>query len=157
MQSAAAVIDGAKYFPIGNRGIAMPRSARYGTIDPLTYFEKSNEETMVIVHCENRQGLANLEAIAAVPEVDVIFLGPFDMSQSLGIPGQVYHPLMDEVVEKVIQVTTDAGKVPGIFVTDGQQAQRRAAQGFKYIAIGMDTTLLAKIYKTEISKLSESV
>ncbi|MEW9123166.1 MAG: aldolase/citrate lyase family protein [Thermotaleaceae bacterium] len=149
-KTAKTLIQAAKYFPLGNRGLAMPRSADYGTLDPITYFQAANEETLIVVHCENTQGLENLEEIVTLPEIDVVFLGPFDMSQSLGIPGQIHHPAMDEVVEKVIGITKKAGKAAGVFVTDGKQAQLRARQGFQYIAIGMDTIFLSKIYKQEL-------
>jgi 4-hydroxy-2-oxoheptanedioate aldolase len=97
-------------------------------------------------------GYENLEQIARIPEIDVIFLGPFDMSQSLGIPGEVNHPKIQEVAERVLKVSKSFGKAAGIFVLNGEQAKIRAQQGFQYITIGMDVMLLSNIYKSELSK-----
>lgn len=151
--AAMEIVKAAKYFPIGNRGLAMPRSSNYGTVPPLEYFKHSNRETMIIVHCENKEGLDHLEEIAQIPEVDVIFLGPFDMSQSMGIPGEVNHPLIKEAAEEVVRVCKAYNKAAGIFVTDGQQAKTKMQEGFQYITIGMDITLFSKICKSQIEKV----
>lgn len=152
-EAAEKVVKASKYFPIGTRGAAMARSGEYGEVNAMDYFTTENEETLVVVHCENKEGLENLESIVKVPEIDVIFLGPFDMSQSLGVPGQIYHPLVEEAAEKVVTKAKAAGKAAGIFVTDGEQAQRRIEQGFQYITINVDATLFAKACKSEINKI----
>ncbi|MHB1651596.1 MAG: HpcH/HpaI aldolase family protein [Desulfitobacteriaceae bacterium] len=148
---AKRIVQAAKYFPSGNRGVAMPRAADYGTLNPLEYFQEANEETMIVVHCENKQALDNLEEIAQVPEIDVIFLGPFDMSQSFGITGQINHPLIQEAAKQVLRAAQKNGKAAGIFALDGEQARLRAEEGFRYITLGMDVTLFAKVCKNEIS------
>jgi len=149
--TAEKIINAAKYFPIGNRGLALPRSANYGLIDdPLDYFEKANKETMIVVHCENKTSLDNIEEIAKIPEIDVVFLGPFDMSQSWGIPGQINHPLIEDACSRVLDACKSAGKAAGIFVLDGQQAKMRAEQGFQYITISLDVTIFAKACRNEI-------
>jgi 4-hydroxy-2-oxoheptanedioate aldolase len=152
--TAQRVAKASKYSPLGTRGAAMTRAGEYGTVNPMEYFTTENEETLVVVHCENKEGLNNLESIAKIPEIDVIFLGPFDMSQSLGVPGQIYHPLVEEAAEKVLKITKAAGKAAGIFVTDGEQAKKRIEQGFQYITINMDVTLFAMACKNEISKIN---
>ncbi len=149
---AKQIVKSAKYFPIGNRGLAMPRSSDYGIHPPMEYFKHTNRETMIIVHCENEESLNNIDEIAQIPEIDVIFLGPFDMSQSLGIPGEVNHPLIKEAANKVIRVCQANGKAAGIFVSSGEQAKIKMQEGFQYITIGMDTTLFSKICSQEISK-----
>lgn len=151
-KTAEDVVKRAKYFPEGTRGVALPRAGEYGMVDPLEYFKVENEETMIVVHCENKIGLDNLEEIAKVPEIDVIFLGPFDMSQSLGIPGQVNHPLIEEAAERVLKICKEAGKGAGIFVSSGEQAKLRKDQGFQYITIGMDVMLLGMAGKEAVSK-----
>lgn len=150
---AKHIVKSTKYFPIGNRGLAMPRSSDYGAHPPIDYFNHTNEETMIILHCENKEGLANIEEIAKIPEVDVIFLGPFDMSQSMGVPGEVNHPLVQEAAQRVVEVCKANGKAAGIFVTDGEQAKMKIAEGFQYIAMGLDITLFSKVCKSEIDKI----
>lgn len=149
-EEALAVVDAAKYFPLGSRGVALTRSADFGNVKALDYFTEANEETMVVVQCENVKGLEVLEEIAAVPCVDVIFLGPFDMSQSLGVPGEVYHPEVEKAAERVLDVCGKSGKTAGIFVLDGEQARRRAQQGFKYITINLDAALIGNACRREL-------
>lgn len=151
--TADMVAKASKYYPDGIRGAALARSGDYGMVtSTMDYFKTENEETLVVVHCENEEGLLNLESIAEIPDIDVIFLGPFDMSQSLGIPGEIYHPKVEAAAERVLKVTKAAGKAAGIFVTDGEQAKRRIAQGFQYITINVDTTIFGKAYKNELEK-----
>ena len=152
-ETAEKVVQSAKYFPTGSRGLAMPRASDFGIMNPLDYFKKANEETLIVVHCENIYGLDNLEEIVKVPEVDVIFLGPFDMSQSMGIPGEIYHPKVQDAAQRVLKLSKAAGKAAGIFVPNGEQAKIRIEQGFQYIALGLDTMLFASACKHELSKI----
>lgn len=154
-EDAEKAVRAAKYFPDGNRGIALTRAADYGNIGAFEHFKKANEETMVVVHCENIEGFNNLENIVELPGVDVIFLGPFDMSQSLGIPGQLDHPKIQEISEKVIEITRKAGKTAGIFVTTAEQAKMRAEQGFQYIALQMFDTFVLNACKRETAIAKE--
>lgn len=140
---AKKIVLGAKYAPVGGRGIACPRAADYGFADLAEYAARENEETMIIAHCENKEGLENLEEICRVPEIDVIFLGPYDMSQSLGVPGQTEHPLVEEAAEKVLRLTRRYHKIAGVFCPSGGTARRREAQGFRYLTLGTDMSLLA--------------
>jgi len=147
---AQAVVNFSKYHPLGKRGVAFPRSADYGLTDLGSYFEYENSQTMIVTHCENVRGLENIEAVCRVPGIDVIFLGPYDMSQSMGITGQVNHPRIEEAAGKVLAAAKKYGKIAGIFVSTGAAARERAAQGFQYITVGMDTTLFAAKCKQEI-------
>jgi len=154
-QAAKEVVLSSKYEPVGKRGIAFPRSADYGLTDLSKYFDYENNQTMIIVHCENKLGLENLEDICQIPEIDVVFLGPYDMSQSMGVTGQVTHKLVENAAKKVIEVTKKYGKIAGIFVSDGETAKKRQKQGFQYIAMGMDTTLFSSKCIQEIKKFRD--
>ena len=89
---AEALVRAAKYAPLGLRGVSpYTRAARYFADGPQI-FDRLNEESMVLIHVEGVEGLENLRDITSVPGLDVIFLGPYDLSQSLGIPGQVNDP-----------------------------------------------------------------
>ncbi len=152
---ARQIVKSSKYFPIGNRGLAMPRSSDYGIHPPIDYFKHTNKETMIVLHCENRESLDNLEEIAQIPEIDVIFLGPFDMSQSLGIPGQVHHPLIKDAAEKVVDICRKNNIAPGIFVSSGEEARNKIQSGFQYITIGMDTSLFYQACLKEIKSIKK--
>jgi 4-hydroxy-2-oxoheptanedioate aldolase len=152
-EDAKLLVQRSKYSPLGKRGVAMPRAADYGLYPIMDYFEKSNEQTMIIAHCENIISLENLEDIAKTSGVDVIFLGPFDMSQSMGIPGQVKHPRIEEAAQRVLEVCKKYDKIPGIFAVTAEDAKSRIEQGFRYVPIGMDCTLIGAAFKKIVYKV----
>lgn len=150
--TAQQVVSAAKYYPAGSRGMALPRALDYGMGDIMASFKRANEETVVIVHCETKASLDVIHEIAAIDEVDVIFLGPFDMSQSMGIPGQTDHPLIQEAVRRVLEVCSENHKAAGIFASDGVQAKKRMEEGFQFVAINLDLTLFGQKCREELSK-----
>ncbi|MDR3200751.1 MAG: hypothetical protein LBT68_04770 [Spirochaetales bacterium] len=143
-QTAADIVRRAKYKPLGSRGVAFPRSADFGMTDLSKYFDHENAQVMIVTHCENTACLENLDAICRVPEIDVIFLGPYDMSQSMGITGQVGHPRIQEAARKVVETAKKYGKAAGIFAGSGEAAKERAQQGFQYITVGTDAVFLGE-------------
>ncbi len=148
---AQQIAQAAHYHPKGHRGLAMPRAAHYGSMGIEAYFQKSSEETLVVAQCESAEGLEQLEAVAAVPEIDVIFLGPFDLSHSLGIPGQVEDPRIKDAERRVVEICEAHGKAAGIFAVNGQAAADRAAQGFRYITIAMEAMFLSAAAKEALA------
>ena len=150
VEAAKNIVSNSKYKPVGSRGLAFPRASDYGLCDPSKYTDHENKETMIITHCENKICLENLEEICKIPEIDVIFLGPYDMSQSMGVTGQVNHELVENAAKKVIEITKKYGKVAGVYADNGEVAKRRAEQGFRYITLGCDTTMYGAKCKHEI-------
>lgn len=149
-QDAKDTVQFAKYYPEGMRGIATARASNYGLVPLTEYLENENKETLIIVHCENIEGLQNIEEIAATPGIDVIFLGPFDMSQSMGIPGETDHPKIQEAAEKLLKTCQKYGKIPGIYCEDAEAAKSRANEGFLYLPIAMDGALISSSLKKVI-------
>ena len=100
VEEARQIIADAKYFPLGMRGVAVPRAADYGMCMPIReYMRRENENTLIAVQCENIKCLPNLDKITALEGIDVVFIGPFDLSQSFGIPGEVFAEPIQEVIE----------------------------------------------------------
>ena len=101
---AQAVVEAVKYTPLGKRGLAsVTRASRWGVgINVPDYVARANEETMVIVQVETQEALDNLDAILAVPHIDLVFVGPTDLSQSFGVPGQPTHPRVVAALEAVL-------------------------------------------------------
>jgi len=124
---AKSVVQAGKYFPIGERGCApITRGNIYGSLgDVAATLKRSNEETMLMVQIETREGVENVDEISSVDYIDIVFIGPADLSQSMGIPGQYDNPLFEEAVRKVIRTTRDNGKAAGIFVIGGAQAAKK--------------------------------
>jgi 4-hydroxy-2-oxoheptanedioate aldolase len=153
---AHKAVEWSKYFPVGKRGVAIPRVIDFGMTDLNDAFRQCNQESMIIAHCESKEGYENLDDILKIPEIDVIFLGPYDMTQSLGIPGQFDHPIILEIEEAVVRKSKEAGKAAGIFVADAAQAKIRAKQGYQYITIQMFETLVAKACKATIDEFHQN-
>lgn len=153
--TALMVAKAARYHPLGMRGVAVPRALGYG-LSPLgEALEDANRDTMVIVHCENAAGLGRLDEIAAVDGVDMVFVGPYDLSQSLGIPGQIMHPKMRETVAKALAITTEAGKPAGVFVTSVEEAIQRIEEGFRYIAYSLDSLIFGLACRDQLGRIRE--
>ncbi len=152
METARKVVAAAKYHPKGIRGMALPRGSDYGLGNLMDSFQEANERTVVILHCETKASLEIVDEMAALEEVDVVFLGPFDMSQSLGIPGQTDHPLIQDAVQRVLHACKKNKKAAGIFAANGKQAKERMDQGFQYVTINVDLSLLGQKLEAEIEE-----
>jgi len=156
VEDAELVVSSSKYTPVGNRGVALTRAANYGLTDANEHFKKANEETMVVVHCENIEGFGNLNEILKNPHIDVVFLGTYDMSQSLGIPGQLNDPQIQEIARSVVQMTKQAGKSAGVYVKTPEQAKKCIEDGFQYIAYELFDTFVLTACTEAISKIKGS-
>ena len=112
---AQAVVEAVKYHPVGTRGLAAgTRSANYGFgLAMADYVQQANRETLVCVQLEEAQALENIDEIVQVEGVDVFFVGPSDLSQSLGYPGRVNAPEVVTAVNNAFEIIVAAGKVPG--------------------------------------------
>jgi 4-hydroxy-2-oxoheptanedioate aldolase len=133
--SARAMVNSVKYAPEGHRGLAGVRAAGYGLKESLAdYAAAANRETMAIAHIEHVQAIDNLDALLGVDGIDVYFLGPTDLSNSLGIPGQSKDPKVVELVEGAIKRIVDAGKIAGCIAADAKTARRYTTLGVRYLA-----------------------
>ena len=94
---------------------------------------------MVLVHIEGVEGLENLEEIISVPGLDVIFLGPYDLSQSLGIPGQVNDPRVVDRMREAANLINNAGLTVGTFADNPEAAKRWIDAGVRYVSLSVDT------------------
>jgi 2-dehydro-3-deoxyglucarate aldolase/4-hydroxy-2-oxoheptanedioate aldolase len=141
-EQARSIVDAVKYAPLGARGVALSIAhTDYISPPPAAYFAESNENTTVICLIESMKGIANLDAIAETPGVDVLWVGHFDLTQSMGIPGQFHHPRFLEAIGKVIATARRTGKRCGILPQNPEQAQEWIAAGFDVISWGLDITV----------------
>lgn len=139
------VVDYAKYAPVGQRGFCPSRKDGWGTDMPAGVLETMahfNGETLVIPQCETAEALADIENIAAMDGVDGIFIGLFDLSISMGLPGAFEEQRFKAALTRIQQACRQAGKPCLIFAGDGTAAGARLAQGFDGVAIGLDATML---------------
>jgi 4-hydroxy-2-oxoheptanedioate aldolase len=156
-EEAQAVVDAVKYPPIGLRGLAGVRAARWGITEPLgEYVKKANAETMVITHVENLAAAKELPRMLEIPEIDVIFIGPTDLSSSMGLHGQITNPEVTALVDKLGRQIRDAGKAAGTIAADAAMAKRVVDAGFQYLATGV-LGLLVKGGRDYVSSVRAAV
>jgi len=141
-EEAEAAVQAVKYHPRGTRGLAGVRAAGYGQPAPMAeYIKQANAETLVIVHIETAAAIERISEIVAVEGVDVVFIGPTDLSQSLGFPGETGHPEVQTAIDKVIKAISSASPVLGIFVPDAGAARQWRERGARYIATSLESIL----------------
>ena len=136
-QDALTAVRSVKFHPMGQRGLAGTRAHFYGLQGPLSEQVKiSNQESMIIGHIENIQGVRNLPELLAVDGIDVYFLGTSDLSHSMGIPAQFDHPDLQAVVAKAMKDITAAGKKVGNIARNGEEVKKYVDMGSSYIIVG---------------------
>lgn len=140
-EEAAEAVASCKYPPAGARGVGPGRASIFG-VRMVDYLSRADDEVSVIVQAEHADALRRIDEIAAVPGVDVVFVGPYDLSYSMGLPGRIDQPAVEAAISAVLDACQKAGKIAGIFCMDAVAAARRADQGFRFIALGLDSVYL---------------
>ena len=142
-EEAARAIGAARFAPQGSRG-ANPwvRAGRYG-FSPQ-WFETANSDAAVLLMIEGPGGMQSLDAILALPHLDGVFVGPVDLSHSLGVPGQITHTSVRGAVVSVIQATNAADVNAGVFAPTEVEAARWLDCGARFVAVGVDTAHIGK-------------
>ena len=139
---AQQLVRATRYAPEGVRGMgsALARSSRWQAYPQ--YVHEANQQICLLVQAETVEAMANLDAIAATPGVDGVFIGPADLSASMGHPGNPGHPDVQAAIHDGIARILRAGKAPGILATTESQARQWLAAGALFVAVGVDTMLL---------------
>jgi 4-hydroxy-2-oxoheptanedioate aldolase len=135
---AQATVQRAKYAPIGHRGWAGGRSA-FG-VDMAEYAEHANAQTMVVVMLEEVQALDNLDEILRVEHIDVYFVAPGDLAQSMGFPGQTDHPQVTAAIEDALRRIRAANRVSGALISPNT-LERHLELGVQFLYIGLPSLL----------------
>lgn len=141
-EEAAAVVRAAKYVPEGNRGLAGVRAADWGLTEPLgDYIVRANRETLVVVHVETAAAVDAVAEMTGVDGVDVIFIGPSDLSHSLGVAGRLDHPLMRDALDRIADAVVGSGKALGIMAKSPAMAAEWRERGATYITTSLDALI----------------
>jgi 2-dehydro-3-deoxyglucarate aldolase/4-hydroxy-2-oxoheptanedioate aldolase len=142
------------YPPFGDRGVATyNRAARWGK-DPEALLPPT--KAACIIQIETLGSLEVVEDIAALDGVDVLFVGPLDLSFALGVPRQFDDPTFIKSIERVVSAANAANKPAGILAVDAKAAKKYLNMGFKFVAVGSDSTLLAKAITDAITEIKEN-
>lgn len=153
-EEAAAAVAATRYPPGGIRGVAGgTRASRFGLTSD--YFQVADQEICVLVQLETTAALSRLEEIAAVPGVDGIFIGPSDLSASMGYLGQPGALEVQIVLKETATRIRSTGKVPGILATNAPDARRYLEWGYGFVAGAVDLGLLLKGAHETLSQMRQ--
>lgn len=146
-EEAELAIEHSKYHPQGKRGFSpFTRAGKYG-LAAENHASRINENVIVVVNIEGVEGVNNLNEIASVPEIDVIFIGPYDLSQSLGKPGQVDDPEVIKLIKDNVKIIKNNGKSCGSFARDKKYLEILVDCGVQYITYTVDSSMILQSYK----------
>ena len=152
---AEAAVRRTKFAPRGERGVnPCVRAARYSAMDRFEYFSAAGE-AVVVLQIEGRQAAENLDEILQVDGVDVLFVGPYDLSQSLGVVGQVDHPLVVETITRIVDSCGEKGVCAGLFCSTPDAARHWMRKGARFISYGIDTALFTAACRAAVKGLRE--
>ncbi len=153
-EQAQRLVASAKYPPQGRRGTAFGVAHDdYRGGDIRAIMTSANREGLLIAQIETERGLDQVEAIAAVEGIDVVWIGQFDLTTSLGIPGQFDHPQFHAAVERVIAAARRHGKAAGYMVSSVDDARTRLAEGFRILAYGGDLWLYQQALREGLARV----
>jgi len=153
-EEAAHIVSCTRYPPLGRRGAAFGFAHDdYQGGDVAQKMAALHARTMVIPQIETDEGLRNVEAIAAVDGVDALWVGHFDLTNFMGIPGQFQHPDYLAGIKRVVDACESNGKSAAFLATDDSWARDYAAKGFRLMAYGIDPGLLQNALKSGIEVL----
>ena len=153
-EQAEFIVASTKYPPAGRRGAAFSYiHDDYAPGDNAEKMRSANEEGLIIAQIETARGVENADAIASVPGIDVLWVGHYDLSNSLGIPGQFTHSAYVAAVDEVLASVRRHGKVAGIMAETVQVSEDLLKQGFRALAFGPDFSLFARALKRDLDQI----
>lgn len=147
-----------KYPPVGVRGIGAGRAVLFGadSEEYSDYYEQANNEVLVIVQIEHFTAVENIDEILSVPGIDIAFVGPYDLSTTMGLQGQLNHPDLLKNCQKVVDACHKYGVTPGIMTWSGGMEQHLQL-GFRFLLGGIDGAILFKGVKDLLYEFNNSV
>ena len=149
-KEAEDVVKYAKFYPYGMRGVCrFVRAADYSNTDRYEFFE-SSKDVIVIIQLEGIDAIKNIDEILKVDGVDIIFIGPYDLSQSLGVPGQVNNPIVVDAMKEIVAKAKAANKVIGCFVDTIDDLNMWKSIGVQYLSYSVDIGIFLDACKKTI-------
>lgn len=157
-EEAEYAVGAVKYPPQGFRGVGLARAQKYGT-DFEGYKAWNDRDSIVVVQIEHINGVENIEDILAVPGVDGFIIGPYDLSGSLGVPGDFDHPEMQTALNRVREVSAKVNAVSGYHVIppEVEQLQEKVKEGYKFIAHSLDTLFLGEQCRKTLAAVRNNI
>lgn len=151
---AKACIKAARFFPEGERGVCrFVRAANYSSMPREVYFKNAND-ILIIIQLEGKEAILDIDNILKVEGIDIIFIGPYDLSQSLGVPGQITHPLVIEAMNDIVKRARALGIVVGTFTDTPQMAEMWRKAGVQYISYSVDVGIFTNACSQLVKELN---
>ncbi len=157
-QQTEEIVRQLKYAPQGKRGVALGVAHDLYRAAGPEFFAQANEETMVIIQLESARAFENLESIVSVPGVDVAWVGHYDLTLSMGLPGQFDHPQFLQAMDDLVAACRRHGVAPGFLPPTQESAAHWISKGFRMLSLGSDIGVFLdgmKKFKTYVSQESE--
>ncbi len=157
-EEAEQAVASVKYPPRGFRGVGLARAQKYGTgFEP--YKKWNQEESIVIVQVEHIKAVENLEEILKVPDVDGFIIGPYDLSGSLGVPGQFDHPSVVEALKEVSKIAAKKKALSGFHLIppDPQELMEKENAGYRFIAFSLDVLFLGQSSSNSLAQYKKGL
>ncbi|MBR5741678.1 MAG: host specificity protein [Firmicutes bacterium] len=152
------LVDLAKFPPEGNRGFSPNRGSGYGFKDwakgsVFDFMKASDERLILLPQCETVESLEAIEEITAIEGIDGIFIGPFDLSISMGIPGDFANPRFVAALDRIRNACRANGKMLHIFSMTAEDAKKRLAEGYDGVTVGLSASILAEAYRNLVKSI----
>ena len=152
LADAKAVVCFTKFHPLGMRGVCRNvRGADYSLKAKALFFAEQNEK-LLVVHIEGVEGFNNLPDLLKVEGIDVYFIGPNDLSQSMGHPGEVDHPQVQGAIASIVAQCAAKGKSVGIYADTPEEVKRYRKMGVNYIAMSVDVAMFARALRDAVAE-----
>lgn len=151
-EDARKAVLSAKYPPQGTRSIGVARAQGYGH-DVRRSVEEDNLRTVLVAQVEHIKGVRDIEKIVAVPGLDAVFIGPFDLSASMNKPGRIADKDVREAIENVRTTCVRRGMPGGIFAPDVEAAKKALSEGYSLVCVGTDAMVYASAMRNLGSRL----
>ncbi len=155
---ARAIVDAAKYPPLGRRGAAFALAHDdYLAGDPKAKMQSANDELLLIAQIETEGGLRKVEDIAAIDGIDVLWIGQFDLTNSLGIPAEFDHPTYNAALDRCVNVARRYRKSAGFMASSVSEALNYIERGFRCVAYSGDLWIYGKALGTSLNALRSAI
>ena len=157
---AQAAVDVAKYAPIGKRGACNPRAVTFGVQgveNMVDFYKTENENILLIAQIESEEAVKNLPEILTVEGIDTFFIGPIDLSNSMGIPGGFDNDKLLKKIDKASKLVKEKNVPLGILSFNAAQSNEYFEQGYSWVSMGCDMMHMAATAMTELSQINRDI
>jgi 4-hydroxy-2-oxoheptanedioate aldolase len=153
VEAAKAAVAASRFHPLGARGFnPFVRAADFSASTTTEFFARANSEVSLILQVESAAGIEAADGILELAGIDALFIGPYDLSQSLGIPGQTSHASVFAAAERIVKSAEARDVAVGVFTNSEQEARRWLDIGVRYLCLSVDTVFLLNAMRATVTK-----